>query len=96
MPISRLTYWVVFLLAASYAFFTLSGPRGISALLEKQRQIHQMEKRDTELAQEIERKRERIQRLMANPAEQELEIRQRLKLARPGEEIYIVGAPDKK
>jgi hypothetical protein len=96
MSLSRLTYGVVFLLAASYAFFTLSGPRGISALLEKQRLIHQMEKRDTDLAQEIERKRERIQRLMANPGEQELEIRQRLKLARPGEEIYIVGAPEKK
>ena len=39
---------------------------------------------------EIEEKQQRIQRLEQNPAEQEFEIRQRLKLAKPGEKIYII------
>ena len=95
-PLSRLAYVMAFLMVASYAFFTLRGPRGIPGLLERQRQIQEMEKRNTALAREIEQKREHINRLTDNPAEQEMEIRQRLKLVHPGEKIYIVGEPEKK
>ena len=95
-PFARMAYVMAFLMVISYAFFTLRGPKGIPALLEKQRQIQEIEKRNAGLAQEIERKREHIKRLSDDPAEQELEIRQRLKLARPGEKIYIVGEHEKK
>ena len=53
-----------------------------------------MELANQKLASEIEREKDRIQRLQENPAEQEHEIRQRLKLAKPGEKIYILD--DKK
>ena len=43
-----------------------------------------------ELRREIEQKQMRIQRLENDPQEQEIEIRQRLKLAAPGEKIYII------
>ena len=95
-PLSRVAYVMAFLMVISYAFFTLRGPKGIPGLLERQRQIQETEKRNTALAREIERKREHIQRLANNPAEQEKEIRQRLKLVHPGEKIYIVGEPEKK
>ena len=95
-PLNRLAYVMAFLAVISYAFFTLRGPRGIPGLLERQRQIQEMEKRNTALAREIEQKREHINRLTDNPAEQEMEIRQRLKLVHPGEKIYIVGEPEKK
>ena len=95
-PLARLAYVTVFLAVTSYAFFTLRGPKGIPGLVEKQRQIQEMEKRNTELAREIEQKREHIKRLADSPAEQEKEIRQRLKLVHPGEKIYIVGEPEKK
>jgi cell division protein FtsB len=95
-PLSRLVYIMAFLTVTSYAFFTLRGPKGIPGLLERQRQIQEMEKRNTALAREIEQKREHINRLTDNPAEQEMEIRQRLKLVHPGEKIYIVGEPEKK
>ena len=49
-----------------------------------------------EAAKEIERMREHLQRLSNDPAEQELEIRDRLKLVHPGEKVYITGDPDKK
>jgi cell division protein FtsB len=55
-----------------------------------------MEKRNAGLALEIERKREHIRRLTDNPAEQELEIRERLKLVHPNEKVYIIGDPAKK
>jgi cell division protein FtsB len=95
-PLSRLAYVMAFLTVTSYAFFTLRGPKGIPGLLDRQRQIQEMEKRNTALAREIEQKREHINRLTDNPAEQEMEIRHRLKLVHPGEKIYIVGEPEKK
>jgi cell division protein FtsB len=89
-PFVRSAYTVTLLLVAGYALITLSGPRGITAWLDKQSQIHQLEKRNAGLAQEIERKRERIKRLGNNPAEQELEIRDRLKLVHPKDKVFIV------
>ena len=95
-PLSRLAYVIAFLSVTGYAFFTLRGPKGLPGLIEKQRQIQETEKRNTALAREIEQKREHIKRLADSPAEQEKEIRQRLKLVHPGEKVYIVGEPEKK
>ena len=87
---ARYVYLVAFLVMAGYAILTLRGPSGVPGLLEKRRQIEVMEKRNAALAQDNEHKREHIQRLSNNPAEQELEIRQRLKLIHPGEKVYIL------
>ena len=95
-PLLRIVSVLGVVLLASYAYVTLRGPRGIPALLEKQRQIEQLERRNTMLARDIERQREHIRRLAESPAQQELEIRERLKLVRPGEKIFITGEPDKK
>jgi len=94
--LARFAYLIVFVLVASYAYVTLKGPRGVHALVEKQTQIHEMEKRNASLDKEIERKREHIRRLVDNPAEQELEIRERLKLVHPNVYVFITGAPEKK
>jgi cell division protein FtsB len=94
-PLTRSAYALAFLMVISYAFFTLRGPKGIPGLLERQRQIQETEKRNAALARRIEQKREHIKRLADDPAEQEKEIRQRLKLVHPGEKVYIVGEPDK-
>jgi cell division protein FtsB len=95
-PLTRSVYVMAFFVVISYAFFTLRGPKGIPGLLERQRQVQETEKRNTALAREIEQKREHIKRLADSPAEQEKEIRQRLKLVHPGEKVYIVGEPEKK
>ena len=92
-PYTRFPYAIAVLLVASYAFFTLHGPGGLGALAEKRAQIREMEKRNEELTRQIERKREHIRRLAENPAENELEIRERLKLVRPNEKVYILGTP---
>jgi len=95
-PLVRLVYLVVFLAVAGYAFVTLRGPRGIPGLLDKQKQIQEMEKRNAELERQIERQRQHIKRLETDPAEQELEVRDRLKLVHPNEKVYITGKPEKK
>jgi cell division protein FtsB len=90
-PLTRFTYVLVFLTAVTYAFF--SFPKGMHAWQDKQRQVQEMEKRNANLAKEVERQKEHISRLNNNPAEQELEIRKRLKMLHPDEKLYIMGDP---
>jgi cell division protein FtsB len=95
VPFGRIAYVVVFFLVAGYAVETLRGPKGVHALLDKQDQIQKLEQHNAALAKEVERMRERIKRMDESPAQQELEIRDRLKLVRPGEKVFITGDPAK-
>jgi cell division protein FtsB len=94
--LSGFAYVIAVLVVITYAFVTLRGPQGLHAVAQKRMQIRDLEKRNAALALEIERKRAHIRRLNDNPAEQELEIRERLKLVHPNEKVYIIGAPGKK
>ena len=91
--IAKLGYAVAVLVAASYALVTLRGPQGIPALVQKQKEIRVLEKENADLAREIEFRREHIQRLREDQSEQELVIRQRLKLVWPGEKVFILQEP---
>jgi cell division protein FtsB len=91
-PLTRFALLLVFLAAVSYAFVVF--PRGMHSWREKQHLIQEKEKANTVLVQQVERQKERIRRLTDDPAEQELEIRRRLKLARPGEKVFITGDPE--
>jgi cell division protein FtsB len=95
-PAARFAYVVALLALASYAVFALRGPRGIGPLMEKRSEIRQLEDRNAAIAREIERKKEHLKRLNENTSEQELEIRDRFKLVRPDEKIYIIGEPARK
>ena len=94
-PIARAAFAIALLSVCAFAFVTLTGPNGLRALFEKQTQIREAEKRNGALAKEIERKREHIKRLDQSPAEQELEIRDRLKLVHPNDKVYVTGEPEK-
>ena len=86
----RVGYGVALVLAVVYAFYTLRGPRGISAWMQKRQEIRALEERNAASARENQLRRERIERLRENQAEQELEIRQRLKLVKPNEKVYVL------
>ncbi len=92
---TRWAFGAVFVAVAIYAAITLNGPHGIRALTDKQQLILEMQKRNAAQAQKIERIKEHIQRLNDNPSEQELEIRDRLKLVHPDEKVFITGKPEK-
>ena len=79
---------VALLTAGAVAFFF--GPQGFHALLEKRREIRELQERNTSLAREIEQRKGRIQRLEGSRSEQEMEIRKQLKLVRPGETTFIL------
>jgi len=77
------------LLLACYAFIALQGTQGIPGLMEKRRLIREYEKKNADKAREIEQQRARISRFTDSPSG-ELEIRQRLKLVKPGEKVFIL------
>jgi len=91
--IAKVGYALAVLVAAGYALVTLRGPQGVPALIEKQKQIRTLELGNADLAREIETRRARIKRLQEDESAQELEIRQRLKLVRPGEKVFILQDP---
>ncbi len=90
---SRLAYALAGLFAVGCAAFVIRGPHGVPALAEKIRQVKELEKKNAELTRGNQARKERIERLTANPAEQELEIRRKLKLVRPDEKIFVLPNP---
>lgn len=83
-------YTLAFLLVGSYAVVALRGPQGVSALLEKRREIRVLQEQNADLQRENQLKRERIRKLQGSTGEQELEIRKHLKMLRPGETEFIL------
>jgi cell division protein FtsB len=94
--VAKAAYAVLLVLVFTYAFFTLRGRNGVAALMQRRQEIQDLEKRNLDLAREIEHKKERIDRLRGSQTEQELEIRHRLKLVRPGEKVFITPDTEKK
>ena len=85
-----LAFVIAFLLIGAYGVVALRGPQGIPALLDKQQQIRRLQETNTDLQREIQRKKERIERLKHSPSEQQMEIRKQLKLLRPNETEFVL------
>jgi cell division protein FtsB len=81
---------VAFALVGVYAAVVLRGPQGITALMDKRKEIRELQEQNATLARENARKDDRIKRLKNSPDEQEMEVRKRLKLLRPGETSFIL------
>ena len=86
----RVIFLIALTLVAAYGYRTLRGPQGLPALRERWDQIRKLEEENAALQRENDYRTQRIQKLKDNPAEQELEIRKRLKLLRPGETSFIL------
>jgi len=88
--IRRAGYVLAVAVVAAYGWIALRGPQGIEALLEKRREIRQLQEQNAGMVRENKRRRERITRLEESRSEQEMEIRKQLKLVRPGETTFIL------
>jgi cell division protein FtsB len=84
-----------FVILGTCVLVALRGPQGLPALLHKREQIRELQEKNAELQREIQTRRVRLDRLRNNPDEQQLEIRERLKMLKPGEVRYIVPEPKK-
>jgi cell division protein FtsB len=85
----RFVYAMALVMAVVYAFVAMRGPRGVAAWTQKRQEIREMEERNAALSRENQIKREYIERLRKSQAEQELEIRRRLKLVKPNEKVFM-------
>jgi cell division protein FtsB len=88
-PSIRIGYGLALMMAVVYAFFTMRGPHGISAWMEKRQQIRQLEENNATLMRENQDRRDYIERLDKSRDEQELVIRERLKLVKPNEKVFM-------
>jgi cell division protein FtsB len=86
----RLGLLLVMLLLAAYAAVVLRGPNGLTALAARRQAIRELQEKNASLEADNKRKRERIELLKHNRETQDLEIREKLKLVRPGEEQVIL------
>ena len=93
-PITRLGYALLVAAAVAYAFFTVRGPHGYSAWMQKRQEVREMEQSNAALARENQLQREYIQRLQDSKAEQEMAIRSRLKLVKPTDKVYMKKVAD--
>ena len=87
---------MVVILASAYGWVFLRGPQGFQTLIEKRREIRQLEERNDIIRVENERRKERIRRLQESRSEQEMEIRKQLKLQKPGETTFILPESEQK
>jgi cell division protein FtsB len=92
----KYAYLIALVLVLGYAIVALRGPNGVSALAAKQAEIEKLEKDNAALARDVERRREKIKRLLGNPAEQQLEVQRRLGYVNPKDKVFVTGKPEKK
>jgi cell division protein FtsB len=85
----RLALLLALLLIAAYAVVVLRGPNGLTALAARRQAIRELQEKNASLEADNKRKRERIELLKHDRETQDYEIREKLKLIRPGEEQVI-------
>ncbi len=88
--VRRVLILIAFAVVGAYGLAALRGPEGLPALREKWDEIRQLEEENANLQRENDYRRDRIKKLESSPSEQELEIRKKLKLLRPGETSFIL------
>src|ERR1700733_10192150 len=88
--VRRVLILIAFALMGVYGLRQLRGPDGLPALRETWDEIRQFEEENANILRENDYRRDRIKKLESSPSEQELEIRKKLKLLRPGETSFIL------
>jgi cell division protein FtsB len=87
---------LILILASAYGWVFLRGPQGLQTLIEKRREIRELQERNVNIKLENDRRKDRIKRLEESRSEQEMEIRKQLKLQRPGETTFILPESEQK
>ena len=78
----RVGYAVLVIMIGVFLFLEMTGSYGISSLIQKQRQISDMQKANADLARENQLRRDRIEKLETDRAAEQIEVRKRMKYQR--------------
>ena len=85
---------LAFIIVGAYAAVNLTGQQGVSALFGKWNELERIQHENAALAGKLEERKEKLRILKESPAQQELEIRRKLKRLKQGETIYDVPDPE--
>jgi len=88
--VRRIVLVIACVMIGAYGLVELRGPQGFPAVKERWEEIRKLEEENANLQRENDYRRERIKKLEGSASEQELEIRKKLKLLRPGETSFIL------
>ena len=91
--VSRLMVIVAVLLVSAFALVCLIGPTGLTAYLDKRKEISILRSKKAALEQEVTGLSKENRDLDVQTSEQELQIRRRLKLVKPKEKLFIFDGP---
>jgi cell division protein FtsB len=92
--LARRTGWLAgATIALAYAWMAFRGPQGIETLIDRHREIRELEEQNAAMVRQNLALQDRIRRLELSDSEQELEIRKQLKLLRPGETTFLLPEP---
>ena len=91
-PVVRtLSLTIALMMAGMCALWVLGSPhQAIPAVLEKRRQIRELQVQNANLERDLQAKRERIRKLKEDRTELKLEIRKRHKLLKKNEMTFIL------
>ena len=90
MPLRTILCTAALILAGCYLLFTFRGPNGIPMIIEKKRQVRELQEQNANLEREIQMKKERIRSLSEDRSQVELEVRQQLRLLKKNETSYVL------
>ena len=88
-PMSRLTPFIIAIITASVAVFTVSGHHGLAQLMRLSHEAHLLERENLLLQMEIDKLQRNIEIAGASPVFLEQRAREELALANTGEVIYV-------
>jgi hypothetical protein len=77
------------LLAGGYLLFSFLGPGGIPTVLEKSRQIRELQHQNADIEREIADRKGRIRSFSENSFERDRRFREDLKLLKKGETTFV-------
>ncbi len=78
------------LAAGGYLLFSFLGPDGVPMVLEKRRQIRELQRQNADVQKEIRDRRARIQDLSESPTEQDRKVREELRLLKKDETTFVL------
>ncbi|MCC7174400.1 MAG: septum formation initiator family protein [Bryobacterales bacterium] len=78
------------LLAGGYLLYSFLGPEGIPMVIEKRRQIRELQQQNSQLQEQIEQSRERMRLFNESASEREGQIREQQGKVKKGETIFIL------
>lgn len=90
MPLRTVLCAAALILAGCFLLFTFRGPNGIPLILEKKRQVRELQEQNAGLEREILLKKERIRSLSEDRSQVELEVRRELRLLKKNETTYVL------